>query len=334
MNRPAADSRWPGAHDVDVLVVGGGPAGLQAALTLGRCLRRVVVVDAAHPRNGCSGAVHAFLTRDGTPPMALLAVARDQLAPYGVPVERGVVVGVERDGERFAALLADGRVVRCRHLLLTTGITDRIPEVEGLRDRVGTSAFPCPYCDAWEHRGRRLAIIADGDEAAGFAITLAHWSRDVLLLPVREPPGREGRARLERQGIALVEDRVLAVEGPDLCIERLVLASGRAIERDVVFFKGGCGTTSELPIHLGCELDDDGLVRADADGATNVPGVWAAGDLTAGPKMVIVAAAEGARAGMAMHKAMAEVEEARGSVGGGGTECVDRHRTTAAPGGG
>lgn len=298
---------------LDVVVVGGGPAGLSAALVLGRCRRRVVVLDAGRPRNAASHALHGFLTRDGTPPLELLTIAREQLRPYAVELVDAEVVAARRhDGGGFEVELDDASRLFARRLLLATGVTDRLPEVEGFAPLYGRSAHHCPFCDGWEARDRPLVAYARDPGAADFALLLTSWSRDVLLCTDGRPLAPDDEARLAAGGVAVRTDPVARLEGHRGQLERVVFARGDAVARRALFFHLGAGSTGDLAARLGCRCDDAAGVHTGAREETSEPGVWVAGDASKDVLLAVVAAAEGARAAVDIHRSLVREElEAR-----------------------
>jgi thioredoxin reductase len=288
----------------DVVIVGAGPAGLSAALMLGRCRRSVLICDTGRPRNAASHALHGYLTRDGISPKEFLAIGRKELEQYDTVTRRDIAVtGAEcqPDG-RFEVTLADGQRVRSRKLLLATGVVDNVPKLEGIAPLYGRSVFHCPYCDGWEIRDTPIAIYGQGSRALGLALELTPWSRDLVVCT--DGPSEiddEGRARLERNGIAVREDRVLRLEGKDGILERIVFAGGEALARRAMFFTTGQSLRSELAISLGCELNDKGTVHTGKYETTHLPGLFVAGDASRAVQWVIVAASEGAEAAFAIN---------------------------------
>lgn len=291
---------------LDVVIVGGGPAGLSAALVLGRARRRVVVIDAGEPRNKVSHAVHGYLTREGVPPLELLTIAREQLRPYGTELIDGEVVAARRKPGGFEVELDDASRLFARRLLLATGMRDRLPAVDGFAALYGKTAHHCPFCDGFEARDQPLVAYAQGAGAGEFALLLASWSRDVLLCTDGEPLAPVWSARLARAGIAVRTDRVARLEGQRGHLERVVFEGGDSIARRALFFHLGCEASSGIAERLGCRTtEDEGVVSDDYEESTQ-PGVWVAGDASKDVLLAIVAAAEGAKAAVDIHRSLVE----------------------------
>lgn len=287
---------------------------------LGRCRRRVLVCDTGRSRNRWSHAVHGFLTRDGTPPPELLRMAREELVPYDtVELRSTEVVEASRGRDGFEVRCADGTRLRARTLLLATGVVDDLPTMEGLEQFYGQSVHHCPYCDGWEWRDQPLAAYGRGDAGAGLALGLTVWSRDVVLCAdgPAELSARMGQ-RLELLGIPVREARVLRLEGTGGRLERILFEGGEALDRRALFFITGQRQASALPARLGCRFTEQGAVNTGECEATNVPGLFVCGDASREAQFVIVAAAEGAEAGMAINKALLEAELAAVGLAGKG----------------
>jgi thioredoxin reductase len=294
----------------DCIVVGGGPAGLSAALMLGRCRRRVLVCDVGEPRNRWSHAVHGFLTRDGLPPGTFLRMAREDLRPYDtVEIRSARVVDAARDPRGFEVQCEDGTRLRTRKLLLATGVVDELPDIAGLAELYGRSVHHCPYCDGWEWRDQPVGVYGRGDAAAGLALSLTVQTRDLVLCT--DGPAVHSdwmRERLDTFDIRVREQRVVRLEGREGRLDRIVFEEGAAENRRALFFATGQRQASELPARLGCVFTEDGAVDTGRCEATNVPGLYVCGDASREAQFVVVAAAEGAEAGMAINKALLEEE--------------------------
>jgi thioredoxin reductase len=296
--------------DWDVVVVGGGPAGLSAALMLGRCRRKVLVVDAGKPRNRRAAEAHGYLTRDCIQPLELLRIGREELNPYGVEFRNGEALDASCLGDgSFETLLAGGERVRSTMLLIATGVVDHIPEIEGIQDFYGTSVHHCPYCDGWEERDRPIAVYGKGKAGAGLALSLKTWSADVVLCS--DGPGRLSReesVKLARERIPIRTEKIARLEGAGGRLRCIVFTTGAPLEREALIFSTGQRQRSGLAEKLGCEFNDKGTVRTNIREATNVPGLYVAGDASKDVQFVIVAAAEGAKAAVAINKALQQRE--------------------------
>jgi thioredoxin reductase len=296
----------------DVVIVGGGPAGLSAALVLGRARRNVVVVDAGKPRNAASHHAHGVWTRDGTPPLELLAIARAQLAPYDtVQVRHDTVLSARVVGDRCLVALAGGALIEARRLLLATGVSDVVPPIDGAQELWGRGVHHCPFCDGWEVRDRPWAVYADGSDAMEFLPTVLGWTRNVTLCtdgPSRL--SREERDRLVRHGVTIEETRLLRLRG-DERLESIELVDGRILVCDALFVHPTIRSQSPIVAQLGCVLTDAGMIEIGPDHQTTVEGVFAAGDAASKVQQVVVAAAAGAAAAISMNHSLAVEEFAR-----------------------
>ena len=286
----------------DVIIVGAGPAGLSAALMLGRSRRRVLVCDTGRPRNAASRAMHGFLSRDGMPPSEFLKIAREQMRQYATVEFRDIeVVHAECNEGRFHVTLQDGVRLAARKLLIATGVVDNLPSIPGFREFYGVGVFHCPYCDGWEVRDQPLAVYGRGARGSGLSLELTGWSRDIVLCTDGPAELDNGDlARLTRQGIIVREDRVARLEGTQ-ALERVVFESGEALVRRAVFFTTGQAQQSELARGLGCEINEKGTVRTGKYETTHLRGLYVAGDASRAVQWVAVAAAEGAEAAFAIN---------------------------------
>jgi len=250
--------------------------------------------------------MHGFLTRDGIPPSDFLTLARQELAPYeSVELRRTEVVHAACLNDGFEVVCRDGARFTGHTLLLATGVVDELPAIEGLRELYGTSIHHCPYCDGWEWRDQPIAVYGRGEAGGGLALALKQWSRDVVLCT--DGPGKiaaKMRRGLSREQIDIREDKILRLEGHNGFLERIVFASGDPLPRRALFFSSGQHQRSPLPEQLGCRFTKKGAVATGQREATNVPGLYVAGDASKDVQFVIVAAAEGAEAAVAINKAL------------------------------
>ena len=293
---------------LDVIIVGAGPAGLSAALILGRARRRVLVCDAGHPRNARSHGLHCYLTRDGIDPKEFLRLSREELGAYGTVALRQAEVTdarhlVNSGEEHFEVTLNNGERLTSRKLLLATGVIDEVPSIEGLSQFYGTSVFHCPYCDGWEMRDQPLAVYGHGEDVIGLALELTFWTRNlVLCTDGRAELSDEDIRRLLKRNIPLNENRIARLEGSAGVLERIVFANGETLTVSGMFFSTGQKQGSDLPQKLGCKFTEQGCVRTYDYEKTDVPGLYAAGDASRFAQLAIVAASEGALAGVAINK--------------------------------
>jgi thioredoxin reductase len=297
----------------DVVVIGGGAAGLAGALALARSRRSVLVVDAGDPRNAPADAVHNFLTRDGTPPAQIYAIGREEVARYGGTVEAGRVTALSRDGDLFTVHLG-GRVVTARRLLVATGVRDVLPDVPGLAERWGIDVVHCPYCHGWEVRDQRIGILATGPGAVHQALLFRQLSPQVTVLAHTGPElGPEQRDQFSALGIAVIEGTVAGVEAGPGGLTGVTLADGTRVGLDALVVAPFMAARAELLAPLGLtptEVSMGGQVigtqiDADPTGATSVPGVWVAGNLASIQAQVISSAAAGLMAGAVINADLA-----------------------------
>ncbi|MBF8187042.1 FAD-dependent oxidoreductase [Nonomuraea sp. K274] len=306
----------------DVVVVGGGAAGLSGALILGRARRKVLVIDAGEPRNAPASGVHGFLTREGTPPRELLAAGREEVAGYGGEIVTGTVVTAERAGEGFRVVLGDGRTVAADRLLVTTGLVDELPDVPGLAERWGRDALHCPYCHGWEVRDQPIGVVATSPLAVHQAQMWRQWSDDVTLFQHTAPePDEEERERLAARGIAVVTGRVTGLEVSGDALSGVRLADGRVVPVRAVVVGGRMSARTGVLAGLGLEPVEQEMgghvvgthIPADASGATSVSGVWVAGNVANVQEQVISSAAAGVKAAAAINADLI-AEETRRAV--------------------
>lgn len=317
-----SQSRVDGAS-YDVIVIGGGAAGLSGALALARSRRAVLVVDGGQPRNAPASHMHNYLSRDGLPPGELLAIGREEVAGYGGQFVAQQVRGVRRlDGERlgFAVELADGAVAQARRLLVATGLVDELPDIPGVAERWGRDVLHCPYCHGWEVRDQAIGVVASGPQATHQALLFRQLSGDVALFThTAQPLPDEQREQLLARGVAIIHGEVAALEIAGDRLAGVRMRSGELIARQAVVVAPRFSARAGLLGALGLEptpLEVGGhtlgsYIAADASGATAVRGVWAAGNVADPMAQVITAAAAGLRAGAAINADLVAEEAAQ-----------------------
>jgi thioredoxin reductase len=293
----------------DVVIVGAGPAGLSAALLLGRARRRTLLCDTGMPRNSVSHAAHGFLTRDGTDPTEIRQISREQLTQYdSVECWDELVTGATARDGHFEVSLAESARVTARRLLIAAGMRDELPHIEGLTDLWGRGTFPCPYCDGWEVRDQPLVVLGAGMPGALFALLLSKWSPELVLCTHGSSDlEAQPRALLQAHGIDIREDEILRINRWDDGVE-VVFAGGESLRRRALFVHPTLRQATDLPARLGCAMTEEGAIQVSALGETSVPGVFAAGDavhpegLPSPAPQLIMAAAQGATAAIALDR--------------------------------
>jgi thioredoxin reductase len=290
---------------LDVLIVGGGPAGLSAALVLGRCCRDVVLCDDGHPRNASAPQVHGYLGVPDADAAQLRAIGRKQLEVHPTVTVLDVkVMHARREGDHFVVELSDGQKLRARKLLMASGVLDVVPGIPGLRELWGQLVFPCPYCDGWEFKGRRFGVLGRGPGALAEARALSRFGKDIVLFSNGAEPESDADqlAALQKWGMQVESQPVRAVEKTAEGRLRLLFDQGSPRERDVLFVTGPQMQQSPLIEQLGCPLTTTGVVDTGVYQSTCVPGVFVAGDAARDVQFAIIAAAEGAAAAFAINR--------------------------------
>lgn len=288
------------------MVIGGGPAGLAGALWLARYRLDTILVDSANPRNAATWAVHGYLGMESVPPLELRRVGREQAARAGAELVTATVAGVEGEHDRFVVRFDDGRHVRARRVLFATGLRDIIPEIEGLKDFYGTSIWHCPDCDGPSAADCRVGVIGWGRSIAGFCMEMLTWTDRLVILTHGHDPDLPDRSRaaIDRFGIPVLTSPVQRIEGRDGQVERAVLADGTEERFDAMFFHIAYGPGCSLPAELGCEADEEGILKVSGNFETSTPGIYAAGDITPGAKLAMRAAADGVRAAVGIYRSL------------------------------
>ncbi|WMJ73072.1 NAD(P)/FAD-dependent oxidoreductase [Cytophagaceae bacterium ABcell3] len=293
----------------DVVIIGGGPAGLSAALILARCVRSVLVFDTGKPRNFRAKQMNGFISRDGSDPREFLRITREQVKQYPVDfVYQEVVEAKKVSNNSFELVDADHNRYYAKKVLIATGMVDDIPEIDGIDKFYGSSVHHCPYCDGWEVRLKPLAVIGKGRSGSGLALSLTSWSDDVVLLTNGSTVTDDELQRLELKNIQIIDKPVMRLEGDHGLLERIVFVDGTSIERSAMFFTTDQYQRSNLAAQLGCDFTRKGGIKSSRFQQTSVNGVFVAGDVSKDVQLVIMAAAEGARAGVVINKALQKEE--------------------------
>lgn len=302
----------------EVVVVGGGAAGLSAALVLGRARRRTLVVDAGEPRNAPAAHMQGYLSRDGMPPAEFLAIGREEIARYGVQLVRDRAVDASR-GEGFEVALESGRTVSARALVVATGLKDELPAVPGVAERFGRDVLHCPYCHGWEVRDQAFGVLATTPMSAHQALMVSQWSKDVTFF-LHTVAGSElsddDLRRLAAAGVAVVPGEVAGLVVGDDRLTGVRLADGTVHDRSVLFVAPRAVPQTGLLERLGAEMDETPFGAypvIDERGKTSVPGLWAAGNASGFAEQVVNAASRGYRVGATINGEllMADLDAAR-----------------------
>jgi thioredoxin reductase (NADPH) len=299
--RPDADGNY------DVAIVGGGPAGLSAAVWLARYERSVVVVDSGDPRNWETRGINGFLGLPKIKPPTLREFGRDECRRYGVQLIDQEVCIARRNGDAMFELeLSDGRALSARRLLLAIGIKDVWPEIPGLAACYGESVHVCPDCDGYEAKGKKTVVIGTGRRAVGMALALANWTDEIIICTNCEAQdlSEEMLTQLHKLNIPVLCERVRSVSSTDSDVSCIQLEGGMQLDCERIFFSLGQHPADDLGKQLRCERDEAGLIVVDKAQRTSVEHVYAAGDITPGPQLAISAAAEGSVAAIAIHRSL------------------------------
>jgi thioredoxin reductase len=289
----------------DVIIVGGGPAGLSAALILGRCHRKALLCDEGHQRNLSSHAIHGLLGWEGRSPADFIDEARQELTRYESVSRRGTrVTDIMPLGDHFEFVCADGATGNASKVLLATGLVDELPELAGIEPLYGVSVHHCLYCDGFEYAGKPVAAFGKGDKGVELAIMMKHWMADVVACSDGTEVSAQATRRLKKHDTPLRAEPIRSLEGMNGKLAKIVFQSGPDLPRTGLFFSTGCHQASDLSKRLGCTRGAKGGVVTDpASEETSVPGVYVAGDVSRDVLLVAIAIAEGAKAAVAINKA-------------------------------
>ncbi len=304
-DKPSADPNGQSLYDV--LVVGGGPAGLSAAIWLGRYLHSVAVVDSGDPRNWETRGINGFLGQPGICPADLRGMGREECRRYDVDLVDGVVAtAIKGDDDQFELLLEGGQRIHGRRLLIATGFRDVWPDVPGLERVYGDRAHVCPDCDGYDTRGKKVVVIGVGRKAVGMALSLANWTSDITVCTNGRPPALDDHlsSKLAGLNIPVFTQPITRIRFRDDDMRSLEFDGRAPLGCEKLFFSLAQYPADDLGVRLGCERDEEGNIVVDRAGHTSVRNVFAAGDVTAGPQLAIRAAADGAVAALAVHRSL------------------------------
>lgn len=291
----------------DCVIVGGGSAGLSAALLLGRSRRRVLVCDKGNPRNASARESHSFFTRDGISPHELLNIGRDQLKPYeSVEFQAIGVKEIKPSNEKFEVVFEDGTMKKSRKILLAFGVIDEFPDIENFGEFWGKSVFHCPYCHGWEVRDEPLAVVGNGETGIEMAALLKNWSADLVLCTNGAAElTADQRKLLENQQILVREEKITRLEGNDGRLETIVFDTNEKIARRGILIRPQQTLRSNLAEKLGCELNDFSLIKTtNLFNETSVKGVYAAGDITSPMQAIAAAVFQGSAAASGLNHSL------------------------------
>ncbi|MCU1632643.1 MAG: NAD(P)/FAD-dependent oxidoreductase [Micrococcaceae bacterium] len=299
----------------DVVIIGGGVSGLSAALVLGRARRTVAVIDTGKPRNAPADAAYGFITRDGTAPDHLVALARRDLDPYGVTFFDGTAEDAREDGEGWSVAISGGTSVEGRHIVIATGLRDVLPEVPGAREAWGRGLLQCPYCHGWEVRDQALGVLGSTPTSLHQALLVRQWSDDVTFFPHDLAPlSEDDERRLRTRGIRIMEGHVQGLvlgpigDGTPRPLRGVQLDDGPLVPCSAVFCEPGSDAGLPLLDALGCDMRDDGCVVTDDIGRTSVERVWAVGNAADPAAQLVPAAGDAYRVAVAINALLVEEE--------------------------
>jgi thioredoxin reductase len=292
----------------DVIIVGGGPAGMSGALVLARCRRKILICDTGKPRNRWANQMNGFLTMDGATPQEFLTKAKEDLSKYNVEWKNIEVVTSQCHGDWFSLDLADGTSLKSKKLLIATGVKDSLPPLEGVADFYGKSIHHCPYCDGYESRDKAIIAYGKGAEAKGLSLSLKTWSSNITLCTDGYQINNAAKDLLERNEVKIETGKISKLIGKNGLLESIEFSNGHNIPAEALFFVEKTNQQSELSKVLNCTFTKKGVVKTDRFHKTNIKGLYVAGDADKDMQQIIVAASEGAKAAISINKELQEEE--------------------------
>jgi thioredoxin reductase len=297
---------------LDCAIIGGGPAGLNAALVLGRARRNTVLFDNDNARNAVTQESHGFITRDGVKPKEFREIAHKEISKYpSVIFEKRKITSVSKNDRLFELVTSENETYQSKKIIISTGLKDNLPNIENISEYYGKSLFNCPYCDGWELRDKPLVVIID-EQVQGFHFiqTIYNWSKDLLVCTNGKSFHNEEHKRLiQDKGIKIIENKIQSLVGENGQIEKVVFENGVSVDIQGGFVLPQLTQSSDIAKQLGCEYNSQGGISTDSFGRTNIKGVYAAGDASIiAPAQLIIAAAEGLQAAVGVNRDLIETE--------------------------
>ncbi|OYN67325.1 MULTISPECIES: NAD(P)/FAD-dependent oxidoreductase [Bacillus] len=284
---------------LDCAIIGGGPAGLSAALVVGRGRKQVIVFDDELPRNRVTQESHGFITNDGMTPFEIRQAGEADLQKYpSIKIKRSRIVDIQKKEESFTLLTHEGDTFEAKKIILATGLQDILPEIEGIHDVYGKTLFSCPFCDGWELKDKALALIAENQRALHMAKLLSNWTKDLIVFTNGHVLAEEDKALLTAHSIQVIDEPIVSIDHDNGQLRALQLANGETVKREGGFVASEFKQSAPFAEKLGCQMTKNAGIETDILGRTTVSGVFACGDNLGGPAQLVLAAAAGSQAGM------------------------------------
>lgn len=284
---------------LDCAIIGGGPAGLSAALVVGRGRKQVIVFDDELPRNRVTQESHGFITNDGMTPFEIRQAGEADLQKYpNIKIKRNRIVDIQKKEESFTLLTHEGDAFEAKKIILATGLQDILPEIEGIHDVYGKTLFSCPFCDGWELKDKALALIAENQRALHMAKLLSNWTKDLIVFTNGHVLAEEDKALLTAHSIQVIDVPIVSIDHDNGQLLALQLENGEAVKRESGFVASEFKQSAPFAEKLGCQMTKNAGIETDILGRTTVSGVFACGDNLGGPAQLVLAAAAGSQAGM------------------------------------
>lgn len=296
----------------DCAIIGGGPAGLNAALVLGRARRNTLLFDNNNPRNAVTQESHGFITRDGVKPKEFREIAHKEIGKYpSVIFEKKQITSVNKNDYVFELMTSENEIYQSKTIVISTGLKDNLPKIENISDYYGKSLFNCPYCDGWELRDKPLVVIIE-EQIQGFHFiqTIYNWSKDLVVCTNGKPfQNSDQKHLIQNKGIKIIENKIKSFVGENGQIEKTVFENGESVNIQGGFVLPQLTQSSDIAKQLGCEYNSLGGISTDSFGRTNIKGVYASGDASIiAPAQLIIAAAEGLQAAVGVNRDLIETE--------------------------